>query len=151
MLKSRYQNLTLEDAMRMRLQPDPKKRKPGQRSRWFSNLRHNGEKIQVSLDAYEHETKTAQINLGRLMADLASGVNPANVRKKIKKLKLTGKISSRDRGILEGHIMPFFGEYRPRDLNREIIERYFETRWARPEDEPTQSAGETINLNDKEA
>lgn len=26
-----------------------------------------------------------------------------------------------------------------------------ERRWARPEDEPIQSAGETINLNDKEA
>jgi integrase len=100
--------------------------------RWYANIRNpkNWKKIITnSLDAYEHETRKATTNLGKLMADLERGVNPTSARKNIGKLFLEGRITERTKGILETHIYPFFGGYKPREVDRRLIEKYIEHRY----------------------
>jgi len=126
------------EAMRMRLS----------RGRWYANMRHpkKWEKIiRVSLDAYEHETRKAQINLGKVLQDLERGIDPVSARLRIRKIKIEGGIPGRTRQILKQHIYPFFGDYRPREINKELIEKYMLHRWGKDESGGLQSVESTLD------
>jgi hypothetical protein len=112
------------EAMNMRLR----------KGRWYSLLRHpnNWKKlVEVSLDAYEQEKRKAIINLGKLLQDLERGIDPISSRLRVEKIKIEGSISDRIKGSLKHHIYPFFGEYKPREITKEVIEKYMVHRWGR--------------------
>jgi integrase len=100
--------------------------------RWYSNFRHKGEKQQYALDAWGGTPKDAPneayIELGTLMSDLKKGLNPGGVRKKVKDIKVK-KPTSREADDLRLHIYPFFGEYKWVEVDKDLIEKYFEKRW----------------------
>lgn len=111
-----------EEAMRMRCR----------KGRWYTNMRHPNnpeKKLEISLGAYEHETRKAQINLGKLLADMEKGIDPVSARQQFGKIKLAGQVDHRTKRILQMHLYPFFGEYKPREITKEVIERYYGHRW----------------------
>jgi len=115
--------------------------------RWYSNIRDPRnwrKKIVVSLDAYEKEIYKATIELGRVLSDIEKGIYPVSAGKTIKTLKLTGVISERARGILDTHIYPFFGNYKPREVDRRLIEKYIEHRYGLSQDGALQAYKDTI-------
>ena len=96
------------------------------KGRWYSNIRDPKnwrKKIAVSLDAYEHETRKATLNLGRIVADLEKGINPTSARQNMGRLKLSGRITERTSQILDKHIYPYFGGYNPREILRALLEK----------------------------
>ena len=100
--------------------------------RWFSNIRDKKNpknKIQVSLDAYKHEKIKAIRNLGVVFDDIKKGINPTSARKNIHKLELPGKVAERTEAALRKHIYPFFGAYKPREIDKAKIEKYIEHRF----------------------
>jgi integrase len=101
--------------------------------------------IRVSLDAYEHETRKAQINLGKVLQDLERGIDPVSARLRIRKIKIEGKIPGRTKQILKQHIYPFFGDYRPREINKELIEKYMIRRWGKDESGGLQGVESTLD------
>ena len=72
----------------------------------------------------------AHIIAGEIAANMARGIEPRVGITKIKKLELPN-LKERDQGILDKYIHPFFGEYRPIDVDRELIESYMVSRWGR--------------------
>ena len=100
--------------------------------RWYSNIRDKKNPkniIQVSLDAYANETRKATVNLGKVLADIEKGINPMSASANIRKLKIEGRVSERTESALRKNIIPFFGEYKPRDVDRKLIEKYIESRF----------------------
>lgn len=115
--------------------------------RWFSNIYDPDNpkiKIVVSLDAYAPEKRKAQINLGRILQDMENGIRPTSARSKISKLKIVGLLPTRGAQILRTHIYPFFGDYKPREVNRELLESYIEHRFGRDRQGNLQAYGNTI-------
>ena len=110
--------------MRMRL----KSVKGGRK--WYSNFFHKGEKIEVSLEAWEPETRRAQQNLGKILRDLEEGVNPVAVRKRVNHLKYP-YTDERGQGAWEKHILPYFGRYKISEVDQQAVEDYIESRWGR--------------------
>lgn len=102
---------------------------------WTSNFRHKGEKIQVGLGVYSTDKNkapnAAHIALGKVMADLERGICPGGAKKKISKIKFIEPLNERYQQILDVHIYPFFGEHKPADITKELIEQYLESRWGR--------------------
>ena len=127
-----------DEAMNMRLR----------KGRWYSLLRHpnNWKKlVEVSLDAYEQEKRKAIINLGKLLQDLERGIDTVSSRLRLGKVKIDGPISDRVRVSLESHIYPFFGDYKPREITKEDIEKYMVHRWGRDENGGLQSPKSTLD------
>jgi integrase len=115
--------------------------------RWYSNVRDKKnpkKKIQVSLDAYKNETFKAAKNLGVVLADIEKGINPTSARKNIHKLKLPGKLTERTESALRNHIYPFFGGYKPGDIDKNKIEKYIEHRFGLNADGELQAYRNTI-------
>jgi len=115
--------------------------------RWYSDIRDPRnwrKKIVVSLDAYEKEKYKATIELGRVLSDVQKGIYPVSAGKTISTLKLSGVITERARGILETHIYPFFGRYKPREVDRKLIEKYIEHRYGLSPDGALQAYKDTI-------
>jgi integrase len=126
------------EAMNMRLR----------KGRWYSLLRHpnNWKKlVEVSLDAYEQEKRKAIINLGKLLQDLERGIDPISSRLRVEKIKIEGPISDRIKGSLKHHIYPFFGEYKPREITKEVIEKYMVHRWGRDDNGGLQGPKSTLD------
>ena len=122
---SRYQSL--EDHEMMRLTP-PKKGPRGKPRRYHSNFRHEGKKIQIPLNATEFEQKKAVARLGEIFKDLENGIHPQSIRQRIKNLKIKKKVIQRNQEILDTHLYPFFGLFRPRDVDLDLISAYIEYR-----------------------
>lgn len=117
------------------------------KGRWYSLFRHpnNWKKlVEVSLDAYENETRKAIINLGKVLQDLERGIDPVSSRLRLGKIKIEGPISERMEVSLRQHIYPFFGEYKPREVTKEAIEKYMVYRWGRDENGGLQSPKSTL-------
>jgi len=134
----------LGDFKMMRLRPK-KKGKQGRPRRYHSNIRWKGEKIQVPLDATEYEKLKAIAQLGIIYKDLKNGIHPQAVRQKIKKLKIKKKVIQRNQEILDTHLYPFFGLYRPRDIDLDIISSYIEYRYGLCDDGKLQAVHNTID------
>ena len=116
------QKLMGVEPMRMRLR----------KGRWYTNLRNPldpSRKLEITLKAYKHESAKAQINLARILVDLERGIDPVSVRQRFSKIKLKGAIDGRTEQVLRTHVYPFFGQYKPREITKEIIEKYFEYRF----------------------
>ena len=114
------------------------------KGRWYSNVRpkDNWKKVVcVSLDAYEHETHKALIALGSVLTDIKNGIDPVSSRKRVGTINLKN-LSERNEQIIRTHIKPFFGDYKPGDIDRELIENYIEHRWGRV-DGQLQAVGST--------
>lgn len=131
----------------MRLKPKQKGKK-GKPRRFYSNLRHRnfpGEVIEVSLNANEFEMKTAHIHLGDILRDLDEGIHPAWIRQKIKNIPMPKAYTekSRSEGIYRLHIIPYFGEYKPKEVTREVVEGYLMHRWELNEDDEFQAMENT--------
>jgi integrase len=115
--------------------------------RWYSNIRDKKnpkKKIQVSLDAYENETRKATKNLGVVLSDIEKGINPTSARKNIHKLELSGKVTERTKSALRKHIYPFFGAYKPREIDKSKIEIYIKHRFGLNADGELQAYKNTI-------
>ena len=69
--------LTEGEPMLMRLKPPIKYNADGkqikQARKWYANFRYKGEKIEVTLHAYQSQVKLANQNLWQLQKDLESG------------------------------------------------------------------------------
>jgi len=79
------------------------------------------------------ETKNeleALVKAGEIAANMKRGIEPKVATTKIKLLTLPG-LGERDQGILEKHIYPFFGNYKPVEIEKELIEAYIVHRWGR--------------------
>jgi len=103
------------------------------KGRWYSNVRpkDNWKKVVcVSLDAYEHQTHRALIALGSVLTDIKNGIDPVSARKRVGSIKLKN-LSERSEQIIRTHLKPFFGEYKPSEVDRQLIENYIEHRWGR--------------------
>ena len=101
-------------------------------NRWYSNFWYEGRKIQVALNAWggtpTKPPNKAYIELGELLSDLHKGINPSGVRKSIKSIVLHNP-SKRTQQVLRSHIFPFFGDYKWGEVDKDLIEKYFEHRW----------------------
>ena len=68
-----------DEPMRMRLLPPLKyddqgnRIHDGKKRKWYAHFFWKGEEISNTLNAYEHETRKAQIELGKLMEKLENG------------------------------------------------------------------------------
>ncbi len=113
-----------QEPLRMRLKPVKGGRK------WYSKFRYKGQMIEVTLNAWEHEMRTAQVNLGKLISDLERGINPVKTRKKIRHLKYPNP-DERGLCIWKNHILPFFGDYKFKQIDQSLIEQYISQRWGR--------------------
>ena len=99
--------------------------------KWYTNFRNSKnykEKIEVALDAFEHEKHKAAINLGKILQDLDYGVNPNSVNKTIGQLPKP-PMDKRNDSAYRTHILPFFGKIYLRDIDEEVIEQYLKYRW----------------------
>lgn len=115
--------------------------------RWFSNIRDKKnwkKKIVVSLDAYEQETRKATVNLGKILADIENGISPTSARKKIISLEIKGRMTKRMAQALRTHVYPYFGSYRPGEIDEEIIAKYIEHRFGLSIDGQLQAYANTI-------
>jgi len=115
--------------------------------RWFSNIRSRKNPktiIQISLDAYEKETRKATVNLGKILADLENGISPTSARKKINQLQIKGRMTKRMEQALRVHVYPYFGEYRPGEIDEEVIAKYIESRFGLSGDGELQAYANTI-------
>ena len=117
------------------------------RGRWYANIpdpKRPGMKIQSSLNAYEHEKRKATVELGMVLQDIDRGVDPTTARKNMVGVKLKGKVSERAQGIYDNHIIPYFGNMKPKDITEEVIGGYIESRYGLNADGELQAYGETI-------
>ncbi len=115
--------------------------------RWFSNIydpENPKVKIVVSLDAYAAEKRKAQINLGAVLRDMENGIRPTSAKSRISKLKIEGRVSERTAQILRTHIFPFFGNYKPKEINDELVKGYIEFRFGRDAKGELQAFSNTI-------
>ena len=114
--------------MLMRLKPpikyDADGKKIEQVRKWYSNFRYKGEKIEVTLNAYESQKQLASKTLWRLQEDLELGKVVNGFNKPIKKLNPLKPFHKENQGVRNNHIIPFFGEYTLNDLTPELIEKY---------------------------
>jgi integrase len=116
--------------------------------KWYANIRNPKnwkKKVTVSLNAYAHETRKATTNLGKVLADLERGIDPTSARKNIRKLVVTGRITERTKQGLETHIYPFFGNYKPREVDRKMIQKYIEHRYGLTQEGELQAYKNTID------
>ena len=90
----------LETNKMMRLRPS-KRGKQGRPRRYYSKFRHEGESIEVPLDATEFEKNKAYAKLGEINQDLKNGIHPQSIRKRIKNLKIKVPIIQRNQEIAE--------------------------------------------------
>lgn len=105
--------------------------------KWYANIpdpKRPGRKIQSPLDAYEHEKRKAQIELGKVLQDIENGIDPTTARKSIAGLKLKGRVTERTQGILDKHIIPYFGSMKPKEINEGILAGYIESRYGLNQD-----------------
>ena len=99
--------------------------------RWYTNFRHKGKHVGISLKAYQPDLRTALDNFAILREDLKQGKVPNGIRKKIKFLNPEKPFDKEHQSLWDKHIIPFFGEYTPNDLTPELIEKYMESKWGR--------------------
>jgi len=102
--------------------------------RWYSNIydpENPQKKIVVSLDAYAAEKRKADIALGGLLKDIENGIRPVSPRVTISKLRLPYEPKERPKKIFQNHIHPFFGKYKPKEVDSVLIESYIEFRFGR--------------------
>lgn len=115
--------------------------------RWFSNIydpENPKVKIVVSLDAYANEKRKAQIALGGILKDMENGIRPLSARSRISKLKIEGRVSSRAAQVLRCHLYPFFGKYKPKEVDHGLITDYIEFRFGRNREGELQAFPNTI-------
>jgi len=128
--------------MRLRPKIPGKKGKP---RHFWSKFRWDGQAIEVSLEATEYEPKKAAAKLGEILKDLKDGIHPQSIRQRIKNLKIKVPIIQRNQEILDLHIYPFFGLYRPRDVVLDLISNYIEYRYGLNDQGKLQAVHNTID------
>jgi len=128
----------------MRLRPS-KRGKQGKPRRFWSKFRWDGESIEVPLNATEFEKKKAAAQLGEILKDLKDGIHPQSIRQRIKNLKIKVPIIQRNQEILNKHIYPFFGLFRPRDVDLDLISNYIEYRYGLSDEGKLQAVYNTID------
>ena len=128
----------------MRLRPK-EKGPTGKPRQYWSNFRWDGETIAVSLNATEFEKKKAAAQLGEILKDLKEGIHPQSIRRKIKNLKIKITVIKRNQEILDTHLYPFFGQYRPRDVDLDLISKYIEYRYGLDGEGKLQAVHNTID------
>jgi len=139
---SKYLSMEIYAMMRLR----PKKKGPqGKPRKYWSKFRWDGESIEVPLNANEFEKKKAAAQLGEILKDLKDGIHPQSIRQRIKNLKIKKKVIQRNQEILDTHIYPFFGLYRPRDIDLDIISSYIEYRYGLCDNGKLQAVHNTID------
>ena len=128
----------------MRLRPG-KTGKQGRPRRYWSKFRWDGESIEVPLNATEFEKKKAAAQLGEILKDLKDGIHPQSIRQRIKNLKIKVTVIPRNQEILKKHIYPFFGLFRPRDVDVDLIAEYIEYRYGLNDEGKLQAVHNTID------
>ena len=111
------------------------------RRKWYAHFSHKKQPIGNSLDAYEPETKKAQMNLGRLIEKLDNGIIVGGVNKRFKFLIPDEKsffTSYNYYQLWRDHLKVFLGEHRVGELNPQLIEEYMEARYKLNEDDELQ-------------
>lgn len=97
---------------------------------FYSNISHQGSKIQVFLGTTQAE---AHINLGKMLEAADRGFHPNASRMAIKSIKIPD-IDERYVQAIEKHIMPFFGERKISEIDEEMIAEYCISRWGKNRD-----------------
>jgi len=95
--------------------------------RWYSNIydpENPKKKIVVSLDAYAPEKRKSDIALGAIQRDLENGIRPISLRTTIARLRLPYEPKERPKKIFKNHIHPFFGKYKPKEVDHVLIAAY---------------------------
>lgn len=105
---------------------------------WYSNFNWKGEKVQLLLEhdgqkvtggSKDNPPNAAYMAIGAMMKDLENGIAPGAIRKKLGKIEFPKKLEQRSQQILDGHIVPFFGDCRRRDIDAALIKKYMAHRW----------------------
>lgn len=116
--------------------------------RWYSNIydpENPKKKIVVSLDAYAPEKRKSDIALGAILKDIENGIRPVSPRVTISKLRLPYEPKERPKKILKNHIHPFFGKYKPKEVDSVLIESYIEFRSGRNSKGELQAYANTLD------
>ena len=135
-----------DEPMRMRLLPPLKyddqgnRIHDGKKRKWYAHFFWKGEEISNTLNAYEHETRKAQIELGKLMEKLENGEVVGSINKKLKHIiKDPFKFYNKQfAGLWKNHVCRLLGEYKVSELTPEIMAEYMEAHWGLNEDEELQ-------------
>lgn len=113
-------------------------------NRWRAAFRWRGEYRSDSLDAFAHETRKAQVNLGRLIEKLEKGEDPKAQRRRFrdvaeawlaryeKDADASPHSKERAAGIVRKHLLPAFGSARLGEIDAEAVREYARRR-NRPE------------------
>lgn len=83
---------------------------------------------QLSISLGTKDELEALCKAGEMAANMKRGIEPQAGSTRIKNLPLPN-LGERDQRIRDLHIDPFFGNIKPRDMTKELIERYMVKRW----------------------
>ncbi len=82
--------------------------------------------------------------VGVILANLEKGIEPISARTTINKLRLQGKVSEERESMLANHIYPYFGKFRPSEINESIMTGYIESRYGRNADGELEAKKDTM-------
>ncbi len=99
-----------------------------------------------SLDLYDKPKNVGKAiqKVGVILANLEKGIEPISARTTINKLRLTGSVSLDRLSVIENHIYPYFGKFKPAEINPAIIEDYVEDLFGRNAEGKLQAKEDTI-------
>ena len=165
-----HQLLTLEgEPMKMRLKPQHKKDSAGNilpdwvdlkgkphyvKRKWYACFEFKGRFYGNSLGADKEDELAAYKNLVVLYEEVKTGKHKKGLKTKIKLLSPVDlkKYKPKEfdvecKGIQKNWINPFFGEYTPSDLSKELIVKYMEAKWGRNEEGKLQAMERSIKAD----
>jgi len=99
----------------------------------------------IPLGLYKNQKIQAVQKVGAILAVLEKGLEPISPKTKIKNLSLEGKITARVQQILDQHIYPFFGEFKPHEVDEAKISDYIVSRFGLDSDNELQAYENTLS------
>ncbi len=93
-----------------------------QHGRLYFRKRRNDDPSQFhfcSLDLYDKPKNRgiAIQKVGVILANLEKGIEPISARTTIDKLRLAGSVSLDRLSVIDNHIYPYFGKFKPAEIN----------------------------------
>lgn len=113
--------------------------------RWYTNFRYKGQKIEISLDAWEHQERLATIRLGEVFKDLENGIHPRAANKMIKSFPVPVFKNRDHESSLRNHLLPFFGRRFLREIDEDCMAEYLDWRWGRDENGELRAVKTTLD------
>jgi len=103
--------------------------------KWKPGKRKPGKKVtkddfwQIPLGLFKNEKVKGLQAVGAILKDLEEGKEPCSPKTIVKNLVLKGRVTERAQQVLDTHIIPFFGEFKPHEIDEKVLSSYIEFRF----------------------